>query len=128
MPGALDSAFRKAAEAIVKDFADGLDIEIDYIRKVSDDYDVATGTYTKLDKTFFGIKCPIEFVSSQEEEGREEHQAKVYISPSQINDNQPTLADEVSLKFQGAVRNAQVVNVKTFKGGQDYLYVLLLRF
>ena len=77
MPGALDSAFRKAAEAVVKELGSGLDVEIDYVREVSGDYNVTTGTYTKLNQTYSGISAPIEFVNSEEEEGREERQPRV---------------------------------------------------
>ena len=128
MPGALDSAFRKAAEAVVKELGTGLDVEIDYVREVSGDYNVTTGTYTKLNQTYSGISAPIEFVNSEEEEGREERQARVYVAPNQIGDNQPTLTDEVTLKFAGASRKAQITDVRKFGGGQDYLYILLVRF
>jgi len=128
MPGALDAAFRQAAEAIVKDLGAGLDVEIDYVREVSGDYNVSTGTYTKLNQTYFGLSVPIEFVNSEEEEEREERQAKVYIAPSQIGDHQPTLTDEITLKFAGANRKGQITNVRKFSGGQDYLYILLVRF
>jgi hypothetical protein len=128
MPGALDAAFRKAAEAVVKELGTGLDVEIDYVREVSGDYNVSTGTYTKLNQTYSGISAPIEFVNSEEEEGREERQARVYVAPNQIGDNQPTLTDEITLKFAGASRKAQITDVRKFGGGQDYLYILLVRF
>ena len=128
MPGALDAAFRKAAEAVVKELGTGLDVEIDYVREVSGDYNVTTGTYTKLNQTYSGISAPVEFVNSGEEEEREERQAKLYIAPNQIGDNQPTLTDEITLKFAGASRKAQITNVRKFGGGQDYLYILLVRF
>ena len=128
MPGALDAAFRKAAEAVVKELGTGLDVEIDYVREVSGDYNVTTGTYTKLNQTYSGISAPIEFVNSEEEEGREERQARVYVAPNQIGDNQPTLTDEITLKFAGASRKAQIIDVRKFGGGQDYLYILLVRF
>ena len=128
MPGALDAAFRKAAEAVVKELGTGLDVEIDYVREVSGDYNVTTGTYTKLNQTYSGISAPIEFVNSEEEEGREERQARVYVAPNQIGDNQPTLTDEITLKFAGASRKAQITDVRKFGGGQDYLYILQVVF
>ena len=71
MPGALDAAFRKAAESVVKDLATGLDVEIDYVREVSGEYNVATGTYTDLRQTFADIRAPIEVVNSEGENGAE---------------------------------------------------------
>ena len=128
MPGALDAAFRKAAKDVVKELGSSLDVEIDYVREVSGDYNVTTGTYTKLNQTYSGISAPIEFVNSEEEEGREERQARVYVAPNQIGDNQPTLTDEITLKFAGASRKAQITDVRKFGGGQDYLYILQVVF
>ena len=128
MPGALDSAFRKAAEAVVKDFATGLDVEIDYVREVSGEYNVATGTYTDLRQTFADIRAPIEIISSEGENGGEERRARVYIAPDQINDNQPTISDEITLKFQESDRKAQIIDIRTFGGGQNYLHILEVVF
>jgi len=128
MPGALDAAFRQAAEAIVKDLGTSLDVQIDYIREVSGDYDVSTGSYVNLQQTYADISAPIEFIDSEEEEGREERKARVYIAPDQIGDNQPTMSDELVLKFSGLNRKAQIIDVRTFRGGQTYLYILLVRF
>ena len=128
MPGALDSAFRQAAEAVVKDLGTSLDVEIDYLRQVSGDYNVSTGAYTDLQQTYADIRAPIEFIDSEEEEGREERKARVYIAPDQIGDNQPTMSDELVLKFAGSDRKAQITDIRTFSGGQVYLYILLVRF
>ncbi len=128
MPGALDSAFRQAAEAIVKDLGTSLDVGLDYVREVSGDYDVSTGSYTNLQQTYADISAPIEFIDSEEEEGREERKARVYIAPDQIGDNQPTMSDELVLKFSGLNRKAQITDIRTFSGGQAYLYILLVRF
>jgi len=128
MPGALDKVFKEAAKAIVADLGDGLDTKIDYTRKFDGTYDTAKGTFTTFDRPYFNLKCPIEFVRSEEEEGREERKARVYISPDQIGGNQPTFQDEVTLKFAGADRSAQITDIETFRGGQEYLYILLVRF
>ena len=128
MPGALDSAFRQAAKAIVKDLGASLDVEIDYVREVSGDYDVSTGSYTNLQQTYADISAPIEFIDSEEEEGREERKARIYIAPDQIGDNQPTMSDELVLRFSGLNRKAQITDIRTFSGGQAYLYILLVRF
>ena len=128
MPGALDSAFRKAAEAVVKELGEGLDVEIDYVREVSGDYNVTTGTYTKLNQTYSGLSAPIEFVNSEEETESEKRKAKVYIAPSQIGDNQPTLTDEITLKYAGANRKAQITDIRTYRGGQQYLFIVEVVF
>ena len=128
MAGALDKVFKEAAKAIVADLGDGLDTKIDYTRKFDGTYDTAKGTFTTFDRPYFNLKCPIEFVRSEEEEGREERKARVYVSPDQIGGNQPTFQDEVTLKFAGADRAAQITDIETFSGGQEYLYILLVRF
>jgi len=128
MPGALDKVFKEAAKAIVADLGDGLDTKIDYTRKFDGSYDTAKGTFTTFDRPYFNLKCPIEFVRSEEEEGREEREARIYISPNQIGGNQPTMQDEITLKFAGASRAAQITNINTYRGGQEYLYILRVRF
>lgn len=128
MAGALDKVFKEAAKAIVADLGDGLDTKIDYTRKFDGAYDTAKGTFTTFDRPYFNLKCPIEFVRSEEEEGREERKARVYVSPDQIGGNQPTFQDEVTLKFAGSSRAAQITDIETFRGGQEYLYILLVRF
>lgn len=128
MAGALDKVFKEAAKAIVADLGDGLDTKIDYTRKFDGSYDTAKGTFTTFDRPYFDLKCPIEFIRSEEEEGREERKARVYVSPDQIGGNQPTFQDEVTLKFAGSSRAAQIIDIQTFRGGQEYLYILLLKF
>jgi len=128
MPGALDNVFKQAAKAIVADLGNGLDTTIDYTRKFAETYNIETGAFTTFDRPYLSLNCPIEFIRSEEEEGREERKARVYISPDQIGGNQPTFQDEVTLKFAEADHAAQITNIETFRGGQEYLYILLVRF
>ena len=128
MAGALDKVFKEAAKAIVADLGEGLDTKIDYTRKFDGTYDTAKGTFTTFDRPYFNLKCPVEFVRSEEEEGREERKARVYVSPDQIGGNQPTFQDEVTLKFAGSSRATQIIDIQTFRGGQEYLYILLVKF
>jgi len=128
MAGALDKVFKEAAKAIVADLGDGLDTKIDYTRKFDGKYNTSTGTLTTFNRPYIDLKCPIEFIRSEEEEGREERKARVYVSPDQIGGNQPTFQDEVTLKFAGSSRAAQITDIETFRGGQEYLYILLVRF
>ena len=128
MPGALDAAFRKAAKDVVKELGTSLDVEIDYVREVSGDYNVSTGTYTNLNQTYSGINVPIEFVRSEEEAETEKRTAKLYVTPDLIGDNQPTFDDTVTLKYAGSNRIAQITDIRTYKGGQEYLFVLEVVF
>lgn len=128
MAGALDKVFKEAAKAIVADLGDGLDTKIDYTRKFDGTYDTAKGTFTTFDRPYFNLKCPIEFIRSEEETEAEKRTARVYVSPDQIGGNQPTFQDEVTLKFAGADRAAQIVDIRTYRGGQEYLFIVEVVF
>ena len=128
MAGALDSAFKAIAKSVVADLGTALDTSITYVRKVSPSYNVSTGALTTTDTSYSSIKVPVEFVIAEEEEGREQRQAKVYITPDKIGSNQPTLQDEITLTYAGSSRTAQITDIKTYRGGQEYLYILMVRF
>ena len=97
-----------------------LDSSIVYTRKASGSYNTSTGAYTTTDTTY-SIKAPVEFVKSTEDDGRERREAKIYITPDLIGDNQPDFQDEVTLTYAGSTRVAQIVNIDTKQGGQTYL-------
>ena len=128
MAGALDSLFRSVAKDVVAELGTSLDTAVTYTRKVASSYNTATGTYYTSSSTYSGLKVPIEFVVSEEEEGREQRQAKIYITPDLIGNNQPTLGDEVSFTYAGSSRTAQITDIRTYRGGQTYLFILLVRF
>ena len=65
---------------------------------------------------------------SKEDLSVEIKQAKVYITPDLIGDNQPDMEDEIVLTYAGSTRTAQIVNIDTKQGGQTYLFTLLVRF
>jgi hypothetical protein len=127
MAGALDSLFKNVAKQVVADLGKSFDHTITYTRKTSPTYNTSTGALTTTDTTY-SIQVPVEFVDAEEEEGREERKARVYITPDQIGDSQPTFEDTVTLKYAGSNRVAQITDIRTMKGGQEYLYQLLVRF
>ena len=127
MAGALDTLFKNVAKQVVADLGKSFDHTITYTRKASPTYNTSTGALTTTDTTY-SFDVPVEFVDAEEEEGREEHKARLYITPDQIGDNQPTFEDTVTLKYAGSNRVAQITDIRTFKGDQEYLYQLLVRF
>ena len=127
MAGQLDSLLKNVAKQIVSDLGDSFDSSIVYTKKASGSYNTATGAYTTSDTTY-SIKAPVEFVISTEDDGRERREAKIYITPDLIGDNQPTFDDEVTLTYAGSTRVGQIVNIDTRQGGQTYLFTLLVRF
>ena len=127
MAGALDTLFKNVAKQVVADLGKSFDHTITYTRKASPTYDTSTGALTTTD-TAYSFDVPVEFVDAEEEEGREERKARLYITPDQIGDNQPTFEDTVTLKYAGSNRVAQITDIRTFKGDQEYLYQLLVRF
>ena len=128
MAGQLDSLLKKVAKQVVSDLGSSLNTTISYTKKGVSSYNIETGEEISVDTTFSNIKVPIEFIRSQEETGQEMRQAKLYITPDQIGDNQINLNDEIKLNFDGADRLAQIVNIDTRKGGQVYLYTVFVRF
>jgi len=128
MAGQLDSAFKQIAKQIVADLGNSFDTTITYTKKASGSYNTSTGVYTTSDTTFADIKVPIEFIKSTEDDNREIRQAKIYITPDLIGDNQPTFDDEVILTYAGSTRVAQITDIDTKQGGQTYLFTLFVRF
>ena len=104
MAGQLDSLLKNVAKQIVSDLGDSFDSSIVYTKKASGSYNTSTGVYSTSDTTY-SIKAPVEFVISTEDDGRERREAKIYITPDLIGDNQPD-----------------------FQDGQTYLFTLLVRF
>ena len=127
MAGQLDSLLKNVAKQIVSDLGDSFDSSIIYTKKASGSYNTATGVYSTSDTTY-SIKAPVEFVQSTEDDGRERREAKIYITPDLIGDNQPDFQDEVTLTYAGSTRFGQIINIDTKQGGQTYLFTLLVRF
>ena len=128
MAGQLDSLFKSVAKSVVAQLGDSLDHTITYTKKGISAYNVETGEQVTIDTTYSDIKVPISFVRSEEEAQQEMRQAKLYITPDLIGDNQPDLDDEITFSFAGSNRVAQIVDIDTKKGGQTYLFTLLVRF
>jgi len=128
MAGQLDSLFKSVAKSVVSQLGDSFDHTISYTKKGVSSYNVDTGEQVTVDTTYSDLKVPISFVRSEEEAGQEMREAKIYLTPDLIGDNQPDLEDEITLSFAGSNRLAQIVDIDTKKGGQTYLFTLLVRF
>ena len=128
MAGQLDSLFKSVAKQLVADLGTSLDTTITYIKKGVFSYNVDTGEQITVDTTFSDIKVPIEFIKSENEEGREIRQAKLYITPDLIGNNQVDFDDEIKLNYAGEIKTAQIYDIDTRKGGQVYLFTVLVRF
>ena len=121
MAGQLDTALKQIAKQVVSQLGDSLDTTIIYTRKLSTSYNTSTGAVTTSD-TSYTIKVPVEFIQSSEETGFQENIARVYITPDLIGDSQPLLSDEITLTFSGSTRVAKITDVRTLRGGQEYLF------
>ena len=128
MAGQLDSLLKSVAKQIVSDLGNSLDTTITYTKKGLSSYNVDTGENITVDTTYSDLKVPVEFVQSAEDNGRERREAKIYISPDLIGNNQPSFEDEITLTYAGSTRVGQIVNIDTRQGGQTYLFTLLVRF
>ena len=121
MAGQLDSLLKNVAEQVVSQLGDSLDTTIVYTRQASASYNTSTGAVTTSD-TSYTIKVPVEFIQSTEETGYQENVARIFITPDLIGDSQPLLSDEITLTFSGSTRVAKITDVRTLRGGQEYLF------
>ena len=121
MAGQLDTALKNIAKQVVSQLGDSLDTTIIYTRKASASYNTSTGAVTTSD-TSYTIKVPVEFIQSSEETGFQENVARIYKTPDLIGDSQPLLSDEITLTFSGSTRVAKITDVRTLRGGQEYLF------
>ena len=128
MAGALDTAFKAIAKQVVSDLGTALDTTITYSVNAKGSYNVAKGKQLLTTTSYSDIKVPVEFIKAEEDEGRELRRAKLYITPDLIGDHQPTFEDEITLSYAGSTHVAQIVDIDTKRGGQVYLYTLLVRF
>ena len=99
MAGQLDSLLKSVAKDIVATLGSSLDSTIVYTKKGLSSYNVDTGENITIDTTYSDLKVPVEFVQSTEDDGRERREAKIYITPDLIGDNQPDFQDEVTLTY-----------------------------
>ena len=121
MAGQLDSLLKNVAKQVVSQLGDSLDTTIVYTRQASASYNTSTGAVTTSD-TSYTIKVPVEFIQSTEESGYQENVARIFITPDLIGDSQPLLSDEITLTFSGSTRVAKITDVRTLRGGQEYLF------
>ena len=128
MAGQLDSLFKSVAKSVVATLGDSFDHSITYVKKGTSSYNLDTGEQVTVDTTYSDIKVPVSFVKAEEETGQEMRLAKLYITPYLIGDNQVEMDDEITLSFGGSNRVTQIVNIDTKKGGQVYLFTVLVRF
>ena len=128
MAGQLDSLFKSVAKSVVADLGTSFDSTITYVKKGQSSYNIDTGEEISIDTTYSDLKIPIEFINSIEDGSVEIRQAKLYITPDLIGDNQPTLEDEISFSYAGKTVTGVITNIDTKRGGQPYLFILLVRF
>jgi len=128
MAGQLDSLFKSVAKQVVADLGTSFDTTVSYIKKGFSSYNVDKGEQISIDTTYANLKVPIEFINSIEDGSVEIRQAKLYITPDLIGDNQPTLEDEISFSYAGKTVTGVITNIDTKRGGQTYLFILLVRF
>ena len=128
MAGQLDSLLKSVAKDIVATLGDSLDTTITYVKKGVSSYNVETGEQITIDTTYSDIKVPIEFIKSEDDEGKEMRQAKLYVTPDLIGNNQVDFDDEIKLTYAGERITAQIYDIDTRRGGQVYLFTILVRF
>ena len=127
MAGQLDTLLKSVAKQVVADLGSSLDTTITYTKKASGTYNTSTGVYTTTD-TSYSFDAPIEFIRSEEDEGKEMRNAKLYITPDLIGDNQVDFDDEITLSYAGSNVAAKIYDIDTKRGGQVYLFTVLVRF
>jgi len=128
MAGSLDTALKSIAKQVVANLGTALDVTITYTVKAKSSYRVETGEQYLNSTIYSNLKVPIEVVNSTDDSGTEVREAKLYITPDLIGGNQPSIEDEINLTFDNSSRVAQISEINTYGGGQNYLFVIRVNF
>ena len=93
MAGQLDSLFKSVAQSVVSSLGTSLDSTVSFTKKGVSSYNIETGEQVTVDTVFSDLKIPISFIRSEEETGQEMRQARLYITPDLIGNNQIEMND-----------------------------------
>ena len=93
MAGTLDTTLRAEAKQVNADLGSALDTTITYISNSKGSYNISTGKQLISKTSYSDIKVPVEFVQAIGDSSREVREAKLYITPDLIGNNQPTMQD-----------------------------------
>ena len=125
---ALDTLFTDVAKQLVSDLGSALNTTVTFTRRASATYNTATGALTTTNTAYSSLKVPVEFIQSNEDSGFQENTARLYVTPDLIGNSQPLLQDEVTLTFSGSTRFAKIQDIRTYRGGQEYLFRITVVF
>tara|TARA_R100000329_G_C7552247_1_gene195152 strand:- start:164 stop:550 length:387 start_codon:yes stop_codon:yes gene_type:complete len=128
MAGTLDTTLRAAAKQVIADLGSALDTTITYISNSKGSYNISTGKQLISKTSYSDIKVPVEFVQAIGDSSREVREAKLYITPDLIGNNQPTMQDEITLTYANSSRISQIIDIRTYQGSQAYLFIIRVVF
>ena len=128
MAGTLDTTLRAAAKQVIADLESALDTTITYISNSKGSYNISTGKQLISKTSYSDIKVPVEFVQAIGDSNREVREAKLYITPDLIGNNQPTMQDEITLTYANSSRISQIIDIRTYQGSQAYLFIIRVVF
>lgn len=119
----IDTVFAAIPAPLLADWG----YNLTYIKQTAASYNSTTGTLTNTN-TNITVKGVITKANPEEFEGYyQTNDLKVIIGNAELGDYYPNIRDTVQYAEAGTTKTGRIISVKTYRGDQPIMHVLLVR-
>lgn len=119
----IDTVFAAIPAPLLADWG----YNLTYIKQTASTYNSTTGTLTNTN-TNVTVRGVITQANPQEFEGYyQTNDLKIIIGNTELGDYYPNIRDTLQYSESGTTKTGRIINVKTYRGDQPIMHVLLVR-
>lgn len=119
----IDTVFAAIPAPLLSDWG----YNLTYVKQTASTYNSTTGTLTNTNSNIT-VRGVITQANPEEFEGfYQTNDLKIIIGNAELGNYYPNIRDTIQYTEAGATRTARIINVKTYRGDQPIMHVLLAR-